>query len=174
MIQTFKQAVLIVLDGWGYREELPNNAVAAAQTPNFDRYWNNYPHTLLCASGLAVGLPEGQMGNSEIGHTTIGAGKIIDTDLVKIEKAIKSGEFAKNPSFVALFDHVKKHNSVLHIMGLLSDGGVHSHQDHLTAFLKAAKEAGVINVAVHVFADGRDTAPQSAVTYLTELERLTV
>ncbi len=167
-----KPVVLIVLDGWGYREELKDNAIAEAKTPNFDKYWDKYPHTLLCASGEAVGLPEGQMGNSEVGHMTIGAGAVIDTDLVKIKKAIQSGEFGKNPAFQALFDHVKKNNSVLHIQGLVSDGGVHSHKDHLIAFLKAAKEEGVQNVAIHVFTDGRDTAPQSAAKYLKELEEV--
>ncbi len=165
-----KPVVLIILDGWGYREELEHNAVTTAKTPNFDQYWSHYPHTLLCASGEAVGLPEGQMGNSEIGHMTIGAGTVIDTDLVKIKKAIASGEFGHNPAFQNLFDHVKEYNSVLHIQGLLGDGGVHSHQDHLVAFLKAAKEAGVKTVAIHVFTDGRDTAPQSAGKYLKDLE----
>ena len=165
-----KQVVLIVLDGWGYREEIKDNAVAQAQTPNFDRLWQEYPHSLLEASGLAVGLPEGQMGNSEIGHTTIGAGKVIDTDLVKIEKNIKSGDYAKNECFLNLFAHVKKHNSTLHVMGLLSDGGVHSHQDHLHAFLKIAKDVGIERVAIHAFTDGRDTAPQSAKGYLEALE----
>ena len=165
-----KQVVLIVLDGWGYREEIKDNAVAEAQTPNFDRLWQEYPHSLLEASGLAVGLPEGQMGNSEIGHTTIGAGKVIDTDLVKIEKNIKSGEYAKNECFLNLFAHVKKHNSTLHVMGLLSDGGVHSHQDHLHAFLKIAKDVGIERVAIHAFTDGRDTAPKSAKGYLEALE----
>ncbi|MCE9628844.1 MAG: 2,3-bisphosphoglycerate-independent phosphoglycerate mutase [Candidatus Vogelbacteria bacterium] len=171
-LNTKKPVVLIVLDGWGYREELKDNAIAEAKTPNFDAYWDKYPHTLLCASGEAVGLPEGQMGNSEVGHMTIGAGAVMDTDLVKIKKAIQSGEFGKNPAFRALFDHVKKNNSVLHIQGLVSDGGVHSHKDHLIAFLQAAKEAGVQNVAIHVFTDGRDTAPQSAAKYLKELEEV--
>lgn len=165
-----KQVMLIVLDGWGHREDTANNAVKAAKTPNFNALWSKYPHTLLEASGFAVGLPDKQMGNSEIGHQTIGAGKIIDTDLVRIEKSIKSGEFAKNPAFLALFDHVKKHNSTLHVQGLLSDGGVHSHQDHLHAFLQTAKDAGISNIAIHVFTDGRDTAPQSAGKYLKELE----
>lgn len=164
------QSVLIVLDGWGYREDSSNNAIAKAKTPNFDKLWNTYPHTLLEASGLAVGLPEGQMGNSEIGHTTIGAGKAIDTDLVRIKKAIDSGEYYTNPAFHALFDHVKTHNSMLHVMGLLGDGGVHSHSEHLFAFLKAAKKAGINQVAIHVFTDGRDTPPQSAAGYLKELE----
>src|SRR5690606_37689134 len=113
-----------------------------------------------------------QMGNSEIGHMTIGAGTTIDTDLVKIEKAIKDGSFANNPVFVKLFEHVKKHDSVLHVQGLVSDGGVHSHKDHLIAFLKSAKNAGVKKIAIHVFTDGRDTAPQSAVSYLKEIEEV--
>lgn len=164
------QAVLIVLDGWGYSENPENNAIAAAKTPHFTRYWNTYPHTLLNASGLAVGLPEGQMGNSEIGHTTIGAGKVIDTDLVRIKKAIDTGEYDRNPAFAALFEHVKQHNSTLHVQGLMGDGGVHSHQDHLFAFLRAAEKAGVARVAIHIFTDGRDTPPQSAAAYIKELE----
>ncbi|MDQ5957918.1 MAG: 2,3-bisphosphoglycerate-independent phosphoglycerate mutase, partial [Patescibacteria group bacterium] len=169
---TNKQAVLIVLDGWGYREEVEHNAVAVAKTPVFDKLWAEYPHTLLEASGLAVGLPEGQMGNSEIGHTTIGAGKIIDTDLVRIEKAIKNGEFATSGAFHNLFDHIKKHDSTLHVMGLLSDGGAHSHQDHLYEFLKIAKMAGIHKIAIHAFMDGRDVAPQSGAGYLKRLENL--
>lgn len=165
-----KQSLLVILDGWGYREDPLHNAIKSAKTPNFNRLWTTYPHTLLKASGHAVGLPDGQMGNSEVGHQTIGAGKIIDTDLVRIEKSISSGEFAKNPALAALFDHVNKYNSILHVQGLLSDGGVHSHQDHLYAFLKVAKAAGVKNIAIHIFTDGRDTAPQSASKYIKELE----
>jgi 2,3-bisphosphoglycerate-independent phosphoglycerate mutase len=157
-----KQVVLIVLDGWGYREDTKDNAVAAAKTPIFDSIWNEYPHTLLEASGLAVGLPEGQMGNSEIGHTTIGAGKPMDTDLVRIKKAITTGDYDVNPAFLQLFKHVKENNSTLHVQGLLGEGGVHSHSDHLFAFIKAAKKAGIEKVAIHVFTDGRDTPPQSA------------
>ncbi len=168
--QTATQTALIVLDGWGYREDSKDNAVAQAKTPNFDRYWNTYPHTLLEASGLAVGLPDGQMGNSEIGHTTIGAGRALDTDLVRIAKAIDSGAFAQNPAFISLFNHVKEYNSTLHVKGLVSKGGVHSHQDHLIAFLKAAKNAGVEKLALHVFTDGRDVPPQSAASYLKEIE----
>jgi len=165
-----KQTILIVLDGWGYREEKKDNAIAEANTAFFDQLWNNYPHALLEASGLAVGLPEGQMGNSEVGHTAIGAGKIVNTDLVRIGKAIENNEFAKNPAFVELFNHVKDNDSVLHIQGLLGIGGVHSHSDHLYAFLKAAKENDIKKIALHLFTDGRDTAPQSAYGYLSELE----
>jgi 2,3-bisphosphoglycerate-independent phosphoglycerate mutase len=167
-----RQAVLIILDGWGYREDSKDNAVAAAKTPVFDRIWKEYPHTLLEASGLAVGLPEGQMGNSEIGHTTIGAGKAIDTDLVRIKKAIVNGEYDVNPAFVALFKHVLDNGSTLHVQGLIGEGGVHSHSDHLFAFIKAAKKAGIKKVALHVFTDGRDTPPQSAAEYLRDLEVL--
>ncbi len=165
-----KPVVLIVLDGWGHREDTKDNALASANTPRFREFWNNYPHTLLDASGLAVGLPEGQMGNSEIGHTTIGAGRAMDTDLVRIKKSITSGEYEKLAPFVELFDHVKKNDSTLHVMGLLSDGGIHSHQDHLFAFIRAAKDAGVKKLAVHAFTDGRDVPPQSAAKYISELE----
>lgn len=169
-MKTFTQAVLIVLDGWGYREDASHNAVAAAKKPFFDKIWKEYPHTLLEASGLHVGLPEGQMGNSEIGHTTIGAGTVIDTDLVRIAKSIKGGEFNKIPAFVKLFDHVKRNGSTLHVKGLIGNGGVHAHQDHLVAFVSAAKEAGIKNVAIHAYTDGRDTAPQSSAQFLRELE----
>jgi 2,3-bisphosphoglycerate-independent phosphoglycerate mutase len=167
-----KQVALIILDGWGYREEVLNNAVAQAKTPVFDKIWNEYPHALLEASGFAVGLPEGQMGNSEVGHGTIGAGKSLDTDLVRINKSIKSGEFGNNPVLKKVFEHVKKNNSVLHIKGLVSKGGVHSHQDHLVAILRAAKENGIEKVAIHVFTDGRDTPPQSASEYIKEIEKV--
>jgi 2,3-bisphosphoglycerate-independent phosphoglycerate mutase len=165
-----KQAALIILDGWGYREDAKDNAVAVAKKPNFDRLWREYPHALLEASGGYVGLPDGQMGNSEIGHTTIGAGSVIDTDLVQIAKAIRTGNFEKNFAFISLFDHVKKHDSTLHVMGLLGNGGVHAHQDHLVAFLRAAKNAGIKKVSIHAFTDGRDTAPQSAAGFLEMLE----
>ncbi|MFA6535991.1 MAG: 2,3-bisphosphoglycerate-independent phosphoglycerate mutase [Candidatus Paceibacterota bacterium] len=167
-----KQVALIVLDGWGYREDPKDNAIAASKKPFFDSLWRDYPHSLLKASGNAVGLPEGQMGNSEVGHTTIGAGKICDTELVRIGKSIESGEFDKNPAFTSLFEHVKKHDSVLHAQGLVSSGGVHSHQEHLYAFLRLAKKVGIKKVAIHVFTDGRDTAPQSGAGYLKDLEKV--
>lgn len=167
-----KQAVLIILDGWGYREDPTHNAIKQAKTPVFDSLWKEYPHTLLEASGLAVGLPEGQMGNSEIGHMTIGAGKAIDTDLVRIGKAIMSDEFISNPVFKKLFNHVRKYDSVLHVKGLVGTGGVHAHSDHLFAFLRAAKASGIEKIAIHAFTDGRDTPPQSAAGYLEELEKV--
>jgi 2,3-bisphosphoglycerate-independent phosphoglycerate mutase len=165
-----KQVVLIVLDGWGYREEVENNAVAKAETPVFDALWKEYPHSLLEASGLAVGLPEGQMGNSEVGHSTIGAGKTLDTDLVRIAKSISSGEFENNPAFLKLFNHVKENNSVLHVQGIIGTGGVHGHSDHLIAFLRAAKKHGVEKIALHAFTDGRDAPPKSASEFLKEIE----
>jgi len=162
--------VLIVLDGWGHRDESEHNAIAKASTPYFDSLLTRFPHALVDASSGSVGLPEGQMGNSEVGHMTIGAGRIIDTDFVRISKAAKENEFATNPAFVTLFRHVGKHDSVLHVKGLVSPGGVHSHTEHLYAFLKAAKEAGVGKIAIHAFTDGRDVGPRSAAAYLRELE----
>jgi 2,3-bisphosphoglycerate-independent phosphoglycerate mutase len=165
-----KQVALIVLDGWGYREEKKDNAIAEAKTPFFDSLWSRCPHSLLEASGLAVGLPEGQMGNSEVGHTTIGAGKVIFTDLMRITESAKNGEFKTNESLVKLFAHAKENNSTLHLLGLIGPGGVHSHSEHLFYLLQAAKDFGLRDVAIHAFTDGRDTPPQSAADYLLELE----
>lgn len=165
-----RQVVLIILDGWGFREDPEHNPIAEARTPFFDHLWNTCPHSLLEASGLAVGLPDGQMGNSEVGHTTIGAGTALDTDLVRISKSAVNDEFQHVSAFKELFDHVKKYDSVLHVKGLIGPGGIHSHSDHLYAFLKTAKKAGVEKIAIHAFLDGRDTRPQSAHKYLEELE----
>ena len=164
--------ILMVLDGWGYREDATNNALASAHIPFYRGLLEKYPHALLDASEESVGLPEGQVGNSEVGHMTIGAGKVLDTDLVRITKSIRENTFGKNPVFQTLFDHVNTHGSTLHIQGLVSPGGIHSHQEHLFALLRAAKEAGVKNIAVHAFTDGRDTPPQSAAKYLKELEAI--
>ncbi len=166
-----KPICLIILDGWGHREAAEHNAIAQAKTPFFDRLMEKYPHTLLDASAEAVGLPAKQIGNSEIGHMTIGAGRVIDTDLIKINKAAAGG-FRDNPAFKALFNHVKNNNSTLHILGLVSPGGIHSHRNHLYAFLKAAKTAGIKKLAIHAFTDGRDVPPKSASDYLEELERV--
>lgn len=170
----YKPVTLIVLDGWGERNDFKDNAIAAAKKPFYDLLIQKYPHSLLEASGRAVGLPEGQMGNSEVGHTTIGAGRVIANDLVRISDAISMDDFVKNSAFIRLFDHVKKNNSALHVCGLVSVGGVHSHIEHLKAFLKTAKEAGVSKIFVHVFTDGRDTAPQSAYEYILDLENYMV
>lgn len=164
--------VLIILDGWGHREGGNHNAIWEAHTPFYDSLIAKYPHTLLNASEEHVGLPAQTIGNSEIGHMTIGAGRVIDTDLVRISKAMQENKFISNPAFAGLFKHVKKYGSTLHIMGLVSDGGVHSHQDHLHGFLKAAKDFGLGKVVIHAFTDGRDVAPQSAAKYLKELENV--
>ncbi len=166
----YKPVVLVILDGFGYREEKTHNAIAEAHTPFIDSMWEKYPHALLSASGESLGLPEGQIGSSEIGHTTIGLGKIMDNDLVRINKAIRNNTFADNSVFQELFAHVKTHNSTLHILGMISPGGVHSHQEHLHAFIKAAKAAGIDRIAIHAFTDGRDVPPQSAAQYLRDLE----
>lgn len=165
-----RQVVLAILDGWGLDQKQEHNAVFQAPTPCFDRLWNECPHTAINASEEFVGLPTGQMGNSEIGHMTIGAGRILAADLVRISKAIKDKTWDKQPALAALFDHVKNNKSVLHVIGLVSPGGVHSHQDHLHAFLQTAKEQGINKVIIHAVTDGRDTPPQSAHEYLKMLE----
>ncbi len=165
-----RQVALIILDGWGYREDKTHNAVWEAPTPFFDEIWQKYSPTLLEASGESIGLPVGQMGNSEICHQTIGAGKIIYSDLLRISKSIESGEFFTNNAINELLQTVKSKQSALHLMGLLGPGGVHSHSEHLYALLEAAKRAGLTKVYLHLFLDGRDTAPQSAVSFASELE----
>jgi 2,3-bisphosphoglycerate-independent phosphoglycerate mutase len=165
-----KQIALIVLDGWGYRESSKDNAINEAHKPCFDDLWNKYPHTILGASGPSIGLPEGQIGNSEIGHMTIGAGRILEEDLVRINKAVSRGDFNNNSVLNNLFEHVKKNNSTLHVAGLVSPGGIHSHILHLFAFLESAKDYGITKIAIHVFTDGRDTPPQSGAEYIKELE----
>lgn len=169
-MQKYNQVALIVLDGWGYREDKDNNAIAEADKPFYNQLWGSMPHSLLQASGLAVGLPEGQMGNSEVGHTIIGAGVPVLTDLVRISKSAEEGGFKTNPAMQQLFQNVLEKGTVLHVMGLLSPGGVHSHKEHLYAFLRAAKEVGVTKIAIHAFTDGRDVPPRSAAEDLTELQ----
>lgn len=164
-----RPVALIILDGFALREEIYGNAVAQANKPNFDRYWNTYPHATLQASGLAVGLPEGQMGNSEVGHLNIGAGRIVYQDLTRITKAIQEGTFFQNETLLGAVRHAKSKGKKLHLFGLLSDGGVHSHNAHLYALLELAKREGLQEVYVHAFLDGRDVAPDSAVNYLEEL-----
>ena len=163
-----KPVALIIMDGFGYTENKEGSAIALAKTPNIDKFKEEYPNTLIHASGLDVGLPDGQMGNSEVGHTNIGAGRIVYQDLTRITKAIEDGDFFKNEVLSQAMENGKKH--ALHIMGLLSDGGVHSHIDHLKALIKMAKEEGVEKVYVHAFTDGRDTDPQSAINYVKDVE----
>lgn len=164
--------VLIILDGWGHREDTKHNAIAAAETPFFDELLREYPHALLQASGEGVGLPPHQIGTSEIGHMAMGGGRVFETDLVRLNQHAQRGNFAKNPEFQKLFAHVLRHDSTLHVMGLVSPGGVHSHQDHLHVFLAATKSAGIKKVVLHAFTDGRDTPPQSGAAYLRELENV--
>lgn len=167
-----KQPVaLIILDGFAFRDEVKGNAVAQSYKPNFDRYYNAYPHATLVASGEAVGLPEGQMGNSEVGHLNIGAGRVVYQSLTRIHKSIREGDFFRNEQFLAAIEHAKAHGSKLHLMGLLSDGGVHSHYEHLFALLKLAKANGLEQVYVHGFLDGRDVGPTTALGYILETEK---
>lgn len=163
-------AALIILDGFAIRDEVEGNAVKQANTPNFDRYWNKYPHNQLKASGNAVGLPEGQMGNSEVGHLNIGAGRIVYQSLTRVNLSIEKGEFFENEVFLKSMRKAKEKNKALHLFGLLSDGGVHSHINHLFALLKLAKDEGLEEVYVHAFLDGRDVGPQTAKNYISQTE----
>ncbi|MDR7319059.1 2,3-bisphosphoglycerate-independent phosphoglycerate mutase [Brevibacillus nitrificans] len=165
-----KPVALLIVDGFALREETYGNAVAQAKKPNFDRYWNHYPHATLEASGLAVGLPEGQMGNSEVGHLNIGAGRVVYQDLTRITKSIREGEFFENETLLDAFRHVKENNKQLHLFGLLSDGGVHSHIAHLFAILEMAKKQNFEKIYIHGFLDGRDVSPDSAVGYIEDLQ----
>ncbi len=165
-----KLVMLMILDGFGINELEEGNAVKLANTPNMDYLFNNYPNTKIDASGLAVGLPDGQMGNSEVGHTNIGAGRVVYQDLVKISKDIDTNKFYEITEFNNAIDNAIKNNSKLHLMGLLSDGGVHSHINHLFALLDLCKKRRFKNVFVHAFMDGRDTSPTSGVDYIKKLE----
>ncbi|MBQ6236005.1 MAG: 2,3-bisphosphoglycerate-independent phosphoglycerate mutase, partial [Clostridia bacterium] len=161
---------LIILDGFGYREEKQYNAILTDGAVNFMRLWKEYPHTLIGASGMDVGLPDGQMGNSEVGHTNIGAGRIVYQELTRITKAIMDGDFFENPAFLGAIENCKAHDSALHLMGLCSDGGVHSHLEHLYALVELAKRNGLSKVYVHCFMDGRDVPPSSGKMYLEQLD----
>jgi 2,3-bisphosphoglycerate-independent phosphoglycerate mutase len=163
-----KPVVLLILDGWGYRAEKEANAIALAQTPNYSRLISEYPWALVNASGTRVGLPDNLMGNSEVGHLNIGAGRIVYQDITRIDASIQSGEFFKKRPLLELMRHAT--GSSLNLLGLLSDGGVHSHQEHLYALLRMARENGVTNTFVHAFLDGRDTPPTRGAEYLTALQ----
>ncbi|KTD48518.1 phosphoglyceromutase [Legionella rubrilucens] len=168
-MQPRKPIVLMILDGWGYQNDKAHNAIAAANTPQWDEWWHTRPHVLLEASGHEVGLPDQQMGNSEVGHMHIGAGRVIYQDYTRINEAIASGEFANNPLFIDVINDMKAQNKALHVMGLLSPGGVHSHEQHLFAFLRLCHEQQFNRVYLHLFLDGRDTPPQSALQSLAAL-----
>lgn len=164
-----KPVALIIMDGFGLRNDVVGNAVAQAKKPNYDRYLSEYPNTTLTACGEAVGLPEGQMGNSEVGHLNIGAGRIVYQDLTRITKSIREGEFFENETFLKAINHAKDNGKKLHIYGLLSDGGVHSHIEHIYSLLELAKRQGFNDVFVHGFLDGRDVSPDSGARYVEEL-----
>lgn len=165
-----KPVLLMILDGFGLSNTIEGNAVTAAYKPNFDRYYKSFPHTSLEASGIGVGLPDGQMGNSEVGHLNIGAGRIIYQALTRVTKSIADGDFFENVALCDAIKNVKENNSTLHLMGLLSSGGVHSHIDHLKALLKLAKISDIKKVYVHAFLDGRDVPPSSAKGYIEDIE----
>ncbi len=160
---------LIVLDGWGHREETEGNAVALAETPFFDRLWAEFPRTLINASEEHVGLPAGQMGNSEVGHLNLGAGRVVYQEIVRISKSIRNGEFFRNPVLCGTMDAAREDGKALHLVGLLSDGGVHSLHTHLYALLEMAKKRGLERVFVHPIFDGRDTPPNSGIHHLRDL-----
>ncbi len=158
--------VLIILDGWGHREDTRDNAIAGADSPHWDRLWRDAPHTLISGSGLDVGLPEGQMGNSEVGHMSLGSGRVVYQNITRIDKAIADGSFNKNPVYTEAIDAATARGGAVHVMGLLSRGGVHSHEDHLFAALRLAAARGAKQVYLHAFLDGRDTPPRSALESL--------
>ena len=164
-----KPVALIIMDGFGYNPDSYGNAIADAKKPNLDKLFAECPHTLIGASGLDVGLPDGQMGNSEVGHTNIGAGRVVYQMLVKISKSIKEGTIRKNPAIVGAVENCVKNDSALHLMGLLSDGGVHSHIEHLFGLMEMAKDMGVEKIYVHAFLDGRDVPPTSGAEYMEKL-----
>ena len=166
-----KPLLLMILDGWGHRDAREGNAIAQANLPNFRRLEKTYPHTFLQASGEAVGLPAGQMGNSEVGHLNIGSGRVVYQELTRIDKAIKDGTIYQNPVLIEAMESARNHNKAFHLLGLLSDGGVHSHIAHLFALLEMAKKQGLEEVYVHVILDGRDVLPQSAKLYIIQLEQ---
>jgi 2,3-bisphosphoglycerate-independent phosphoglycerate mutase len=165
-----KPLLLMILDGWGINPNPAHNAVALAKTPNLKRLLAEYPHTEICCSGMAVGLPEGQMGNSEVGHLNIGAGRVVYQELTRVTKSIDDGDFFSNPSLLDCIRKTKAAGGRLHLSGLLSDGGVHSHNSHLYALLELARREGMSDVFVHCLLDGRDTPPQSGSDYLAQLE----
>src|SRR5262252_6372815 len=160
-IQKRRPVMLAILDGWGWREASADNAVRLARTPRFNKLWETCPHALLHTSGKDVGLPPGQMGNSEVGHLNIGAGRVVMQDLPRIGDAIASGEIARAPALLNLIGELRRTGGTCHLMGLISPGGVHSHQDHAVALAKILTEASIPTV-IHAFTDGRDTPPRSA------------
>src|SRR3954468_10402431 len=168
-----KPLVLVILDGWGYRAEAKANAIALARKPVYDRLLREYPNTLIQTSGPFVGLPEGQMGNREVGHLNIGAGRVVHMDSPRIELMIQNGELFQHPVLLTAMKNARSGGRQLHLFGLLSDGGVHSYQTHLHALLKMAKQNGVERIFVHAFMDGRDTLPTNGAGYIAQLQKAT-
>jgi 2,3-bisphosphoglycerate-independent phosphoglycerate mutase len=169
-VENNKKLALIILDGWGYGRTDQSNAILAAKTPFFDSLIANYPNSKLEASGMAVGLPDGQMGNSEVGHMNLGAGRTVYQELGRINKAVDDNELISNPTLKSAFDYARQNNKDVHFIGLVSDGGVHSHIKHLKGLCDAAVNSGLSNIFVHAFLDGRDTDPKSGLGFITELE----
>ncbi len=165
-----KKAVLLILDGWGYGRHDMSDAVSVAETPFFDHLLKTYPNSRLEASGEAVGLPPGQMGNSEVGHMNLGAGRVVYQDLGRINKAVRENELVNHPVLKKAFDYAKGSGKNVHFIGLLSNGGVHSHIDHLKGLCDSAKQNNIKNIFIHPFMDGRDTDPNSGLPFILELE----
>src|SRR6266566_7444875 len=167
-MQKYRPVMLVIMDGWGWRDDPADNAVRQAHTPAFDHLWATCPHALLHTSGKDVGLPPGQMGNSEVGHLNIGAGRVVMQDLPRISEAVASGQIARAPALLDLIDRLRQSGGTCHLMGLTSPGGVHSHQDHAAALATVLASANIPTV-VHAFTDGRDTPPRMAERYIAEL-----
>ncbi len=172
MIDKVKPVVLLILDGWGYREGGDDNAIHGAQTPVWDRLWQQYPHTLISTSGEAVGLPDGQMGNSEVGHLNLGAGRVVYQELSRIGRSIDSGDFYSNPTLTQAVDRAVTNGKAVHIMGLLSPGGVHSHEEHIHAMARMAAKRGATKIYMHALLDGRDVPPKSAEPSLQAMNKV--
>src|SRR5690554_2411372 len=170
MTEVKKPLVLIILDGFGHSDTPEHNAIESASTPVWDRVLQAAPNTLIDTSGLAVGLPEGQMGNSEVGHMTLGAGRVVYQSFTRINKAISDGDFFTNPAYLQAIDNAVKNDKAVHVLGLLSPGGVHSHEDHILAMLKLAAERGAKKLYLHAILDGRDTPPRSAESSLQKAQ----
>ena len=166
-----KPLVLVILDGWGYAPPSKANAISLAKKPNYDRLLKEFPNTLIHTSGRYVGLPDGQMGNSEVGHLNIGAGRVVYMDITRLDLMIANGDFFSDPTLLDAVKHARSDGRRLHLFGLLSDGGVHSHQNHLYALLRMAKQNGVDRVFVHCFMDGRDTLPTNGAGYVEQLQQ---
>src|SRR5690554_6154495 len=170
MSTTATPTVLVILDGFGHREEADNHAIFHANTPVYDQLRRDYPHGLISGSGMDVGLPDGQMGNSEVGHMNLGAGRVVYQDFTRITKAIDDGDFFSNPALTRAVDKAVAAGKAVHLMGLLSDGGVHSHQDHIAAMIRLAAGRGAQKIYLHAFLDGRDTPPRSAQGFIEFIE----